>query len=78
MTIEIKPGDNNENYGLALREAQRYINELQQENRKLKEAWGKVKENILTIQNDGNSFINIPYLLEKIIDKHLREVENEG
>ena len=40
------------------------------------EAWKKVKENILTIQNDGNSFINISYLLEKIINKHLKEVEN--
>ena len=39
-------------------------------------AWKKVKEDILTIQNDGNSFINISYLLENIINKHLKEVEN--
>ena len=41
------------------------------------EAWEKVKEEILTIQKyDGNSFINISYLLENIINKHLQEVEN--
>ena len=38
--------------------------------------WEKVKEDILTIQRDGNSFIYIPYLLENIINKHLQEVEN--
>lgn len=42
----------------------------------LKEAWGEIKEEILTIQRDGNSFINISYLLENIINKHLQEVEN--
>ena len=41
------------------------------------EGWKKVKEEILTIQKyDGNSFINISYLLENIINKHLQEVEN--
>ena len=40
------------------------------------EAWEKVKEDIFIIQNDDNSFLNIPYLLENIINKHLQEVEN--
>ena len=51
---------------------------LREKVKKYEEAWEKVKEDILTIQNDGNSFINIPYLLENIINKHLQEVENEG
>ena len=77
MTVEIKPGDNNENYGLALREAQSYINELQQENRKLKEVWEKVINDIEDI--DGNyspAYWDGVNDVADIIDKHLREVEN--
>ena len=37
-------------------------------------AWGKVKKEIIDFLNE-NQFININYLSENIINKHLQEVE---